>query len=121
MPADDGRRRARTTTSPGAGQLAVAAALGGQVDDHRAGRHAARPSRAVTSTGDFLPGTTAAVIDHIALGDDSAEQLALALVKRFVLRLGVAARVLRVGRLDGQFDEAAAQALHLFLGGGPHS
>jgi hypothetical protein len=45
----------------GAGNFAVAAALGGQIHDHRAGRHAAQ-HLAVTSTGDFLPGTTAAAI-----------------------------------------------------------
>jgi len=51
-------------------------------------------------------------------GDDFAEQLALLAVKLFALRGGVAASVLRVLGFDGEFDEACAQALDLFLYGG---
>ena len=59
--------------------------------------------------------------DHdVALGDDPPEQLALAVVERFILGAAVAAGVLGVLGLDGQLDEPAAQALDLLLGGGPH-
>ena len=46
----------------GLGQLAIAAPLGGQVDDHRARRPSWPTISAVTSTGAFLPGTAAVVI-----------------------------------------------------------
>ena len=46
----------------GTGQLAVAAALGREVDDHRARLHARAPCRPVISTGDFWPGIAAVVM-----------------------------------------------------------
>ncbi len=80
--------------------------------------------RATMSRGDqhgrFLAGDHRGRDDDVALGDDLAQQLALALVERFVLGPGVAAGVLGVLGLDGQLDEPAAQALDLLLGGRPH-
>ena len=54
----------------------------------------------VTSTGDFLPGITAAVIDHVALGHDPPQQLALAAIEGLVLGPCVAPGVLGVLGLD---------------------
>ena len=51
-----------TTRSPAARQLAVAAALRGQVDDHRARAPCRSTISRVTSTGDLFPGITAAVM-----------------------------------------------------------
>ena len=67
--------------------------------------------------GRFLAGDHRGRDDDVAFGDDLAQQLALALVERIVLRAGVTAGVLGVLGLDGQLDEPAAQALDLFLGG----
>ena len=50
-----------TTVSPGSVQLAVAARLAGEVDDHRAGLHPLTAS-AVTRIGAGRPGTSAVVI-----------------------------------------------------------
>ena len=57
--------------------------------------------------------------DDVALGHDPPEQLALAIVKRFILGTRVAARVLGILGLEGQLDEARPEALDLFLGGRP--
>ena len=54
----------------GLGQLAVAAALGRQVDDHRAGRHAAHRVGGDRARGDCLPGIAAVVMHDVAAGDD---------------------------------------------------
>ena len=67
--------------------------------------------------GRFLAGNDRGRDDDVAFGDDLAQQLALALVERVVLCAGVAAGVLGVFGLDGQLDEAPAQALDLFLRG----
>src|SRR6059036_4129188 len=52
---------------------------------------------------------------HIALGHHARQQLALAPVKGLVLRARVAARVLRIGRLERQLHETAPEALYLLL------
>ncbi len=75
---------------------------------------------AVTSTGAFLPGHDGRGDDHVVFRDYFSHEFALAGVEGFVLRRGVSARILRILGLDGQFDEASAEALHLFLHGGPH-
>ena len=46
----------RTTSSPGLGQLAVAAGLGGEVDDHRAGPHRRAPPRRGSASAPGRPG-----------------------------------------------------------------
>ena len=74
----------------------------------------------VTRTGALRPGTLAVVITTSLLGHRRRHQLALAAVEGLVLRAGVAARVLRVGRVEGQLDELRAQALHLLLDRRPH-
>ena len=75
---------------------------------------------AVTSSGDFVAGDYGGGDDDVAFGDDFAQQFALPAVEVFVLGAGVAAGVLRVFGFDGQFDEAAAEALDLFFRGGAH-
>ena len=76
----------RTTVFAGLRELAVAAALGRQIDDHRAGRHAFHHLR-----GDqhrrLLAGNHRRRNHHVALRDDSAQQFALPAVESFVLRL----------------------------------
>ena len=98
----------------GPGQLAVAAALGREVDDDRARRHAVDHFRGDEDRR-LLAGNQRRRDDDVAAGDDLEHHLALAAVERLVLRLGVAALVFRVGRLERHLDEARAQALHLFL------
>ena len=75
---------------------------------------------AVTSIGDFLPGIAAVVMTTSVVGDGLQHHLALAAVERLVLRLGVAAGVLRVAGLERHLDESRAEALNLFLDRGPH-
>ncbi len=55
-----------------------------------------------------------------SLSATTAEQFALAGVESFVLRRAVAAGILRIFGFDRQFDEAAAQALHLLFCGRAH-
>ncbi len=106
-----------TTTCAGLRQFAVAPALRGHVHDDGAGRHlldhVARDQHGRLSAGHDRGGD-----DDVALGDDAAEQFALALVEAFVLGFCVSALVFGVLGLDRQFDEAAAHALHLLLRGG---
>src|SRR5467141_2387480 len=112
-PADDGDAVDADFFS-GLGELAIAAAFRSEIDDYGTRRHA----------GDHffgdqhrrgLAGNHGGGDDHVAFGDHFAEQLALLAVKIFTLRARVAAFVLRVFGFDGQFDEAASEALHLLL------
>jgi len=103
----------------GARQLAVPAALGGEVDDDRAGRHRghhlARDEHRRSLSGDR------GRRDHdVARRDDAPEQLALPLIERLVLRGGVAALVLGARRLERQFDELRAETVDLLLHRGAH-
>ena len=66
--------------------------------------------------GRLLAGDDRGGDHHVAFGDHAGQQLALAGVESFVLRGAVAARILRILGFDGEFDEAAAQALHLLFG-----
>ena len=106
-----------TIVFAGPRQFAVAPAFGGEVHDHRTWRHALHHIG-----GDeqwrFLAGNHRRGDDHVAFDHDFSEQFALAIVEILILRLGISSRVLRIGGFDGQFDKAAAQALHLFLGSG---
>ncbi len=100
-------------------KLAISAALGGQIDDHRPWLHALH-HLCGDQHGRLLARHHRGGDDHIAFGDHAAEQFPLAGIESFVLRGRITASVLRVFGLDGQFDEAAAEALHLFFDGGPH-
>src|SRR5207247_6386272 len=51
--------------------------------------------------------------DLVAFYHDFSQQFTLALVKRFILRPRVSARILGIFGLDGELHEAPAQALHL--------
>ena len=119
MVGPENRHAVRDDDLVGLGQLAVAAALGRQIDDHRSGRHALHHL-----PGDqhrrALAGNRRGGDDDVAAGDDFGHHLALAAVERLVLRLGVAALVLGVAGFKRQLDELRADALHLLLGGGPH-
>ncbi len=72
----------------------------------------------VTSTGDFLPGMTAAVITTSCCATTWPSNSRWRLIERLVLGLGVASGVLRVCDFQRKLDEPAAQTLHLFLYGG---
>ena len=94
------RSAARSTiTEPGA----IASTISVVIEDRRA-----------------LAGDECRRDDDVAGGDDLQHHLALAPVERLVLRLGVAALVLGVGRLERQLDEPRAKALHLLLDRRPH-
>ena len=101
-------------------QFAVAAALGREIDDHRAGRHARRPFRAVTSIGRFPAGDGGGGDHDVLLAQHAAQQLALPAVELLVHGLGVAALVLGAGGFHVEHDEPRAQALDLLLHGGAH-
>src|SRR6516162_11411051 len=96
------------------GEFAVSTALRRQVDNDRARSH----------TLDLLPRYQHRRLlaryhrrgyNNVALGDHPAEQFTLALIERLVLRLGIAAGILRVGCFDGELHETSAEALHLLF------
>jgi hypothetical protein len=99
--------------------LAVAAPLGGEIDNDRAGRHGFDH---VFGDEDrrFFPGNDGGGDHDVAFLHDAAEEFALLAVKVFTLRGGIATGVLSVGSFDGELDETATQALDLLLGGGAH-
>ena len=66
----------------------------------------------------LLPGNHRGRDHNVALGNHLAQQFALALIERFVLRLGVAAGILSVFSFDRQFDESASQTLTCSLTAG---
>ena len=68
----------------------------------------------------LLAGNRGGRDDDVGGRDGLHHHLALAAVERLVLRLRVAAGVLRVAGLDRQLDEPRAEALNLFLDGRPH-
>ena len=102
----------------GAGQFAVAAGLGCEVDDHRAAPHA--PDRVGGHEQRRRAAGHRGRADHdIALADDARELLALACVEVLAHRLGVAAAVLGVRGIEVEFHETRAEALDLLGDGGP--
>ncbi len=101
----------------GTRQFAVAAALGGDIHNQRAGRHARHHFRG-DQDGRFLAGHGGGGDHHVLLGQHAGHGLALAPVEIFAHGLGVAALVFgRVG-LHIQHHEARAQAFDLLLHGG---
>ena len=105
------------------GERAVAALLGGHVDDHRAGFHALDHvfgnQHRRRAAGDERRGD-----DDISLLDAFGDQRGLALEPGFRHRPRIAAYALRrfaflVG-LERDIDELGAEGLHLLLGGGAH-
>src|SRR4029077_2984716 len=83
-PADDGDA-VDVDFFSGLGDFAIAAALGSEVDDYRTGGHA-RDHFLGDQHGRGLAGDDRGGDDHVAFGDDFAEQFALATVKIFALR-----------------------------------
>src|ERR1700722_5274130 len=77
----------------GARQFAVAAALGGEVDDDRTGGHTLHHVGG-NQHRRFFAGNDGGGNYDVTFGDDAGQQLALARVKGFVLRGAVAAGVL---------------------------
>src|ERR1039458_3375505 len=102
----------------GFGDLAVAATFGGQIEDHRTGRHSLHHVFGYKDRR-FFSRNHRRGDHHIAFLHYFAQQLALTAVEVFILRTGISASVLRVFRLDGKLDKASAEALHLLLRGGP--
>ena len=105
----------RTTVSPGRRQRAVAARLGGEVDDHRAGPH---PGDRLG--GDQLrrrrgPGMSAVVITTSDSPTCGRDELLLAPVRLLRERLGVAAGGLGVGVGEVDLEEPRAERLDLLL------
>ena len=100
----------------GPGQLAVAARLGGEVDDHRAGAHRSTADCGI-SFGAGRPGMSAVVMTTSKSADPRLELLLLAAL----LLGGQLARVAALGLLadDAELEELRAEALDLLLDHGP--
>ena len=92
-------------------------ALGGDIDNHRAWRHAGGHFRGDEDRR-FLAGHGGGGDDRVLLGQDGAQQFALPAVKIFAHGLGVAALVFGAGVAHVQHDEARAEAFNLLLDGG---
>ena len=104
----------------GLGELAVAAALGGEVDDHGAGLHA-RHHVARDEAGRRPPWDERGGDDDVLVLDVAGDQLGLLLLVLGRHRLGVARGRLRLLELLVLHrDELGAERLHLLLGGGAH-
>ena len=105
----------------GLGELAIAAALDREIDDHRARPHRAHHLGAEISFGAGRPGISAVVMTMSCLAiwrGDQRRLLGLVGVRHF---LGVAAGglgLLELLVLDG--DEFGAERFDLFLGRRPH-
>ena len=84
------------------------------IHDDRARRHARNHFLGYQNRR-FFAGNHGGSHDDVAFGDYFAKKFALLFVELFTLRRGVAARVLRVFRFNGDFDESPAEALHLLL------
>src|SRR5215218_967386 len=103
----------------GLGELAVAAGLGSEVDDHGAGGHPLhgvlddQQRRAASGDGGRRD-------DDVHLGDDVGERLALALLLLVGESPRVAAGVLSVLEADVELDELGAERADLLLDGGAH-
>ena len=102
----------------GPSHLAVAAALGRQIDDNRTGLHRVhhlrgdqnrRPLARDQCGGDH----------HIAVRDDFDHHFTLTAIEGFILRFRIAPFVFRVRRFERKLDELCPQALDLFLDGRP--
>ena len=86
--------------------------------DHDERWHIRATASAVTNSGDLLALNRGGGDDHVAFGDDVGHQLALPLIKRFVLNLGVAAGRFGLLGLERQLDELCAEAFDLLAAGG---
>ena len=98
------------------GQFAVAARLGRQIDDDRAGPHAPRPSRPVIRRGAGRPGTSGGGDDHVRAGGVVGQHFLLpahAARRRASLRVAAGRPASRRAGVD--LDELGAQALDLLL------
>ena len=102
----------------GFGDLAVAAAFRGQVENDRTRRHSLHHIFGYQD-GRFFSRNHRRSDDHIAFLHHFSEQLALTAIEVFILRTGISASVLRVFCLDGKLDKTSAETLHLLLGSGP--
>src|ERR1035437_10021854 len=101
----------------GPSQFAISAALGGDVHNHRSGRHAG-DHFAGDEDGRFLSRHGGGGDDHVLTGQNAAHQLALAAVKLFAHGFGVATFVFGPASLHVEHHEAGAEALDLLLYGG---
>src|ERR1019366_8647464 len=98
--------------------LAVAATFGGQIDDHRTGRHSLHHIFGYQHRR-FFSRNHRRRDHHIAFLYYFSQQLALTAVEVFILGAGISTSVLRVFRLDGKLDKTSAETLHLLLRRGP--
>ena len=95
----------------GLGQLAVAARLGREVDDHRARPHRARPSSAVISTGAAPARDQRGGDDDVGLGDVRARAARCSLAVRVLGELlGVAAASPVAGRAERRARRTSRRA-----------
>src|SRR5437870_3024071 len=101
----------------GASEFAVTATFGGDIDNQRTRGHVGG-HLAGDEHGGLLAGHGGSGDDHVLLGQDVGQGLALAAVEIFAHGLGVAAFVFRSGVHDVQNHEARSQAFDLLLDGG---
>src|SRR3989442_10009366 len=112
-PSDDGHSMLNDDLSR-TSELAIAAALAGQIDDHRPRRHA-RDHFLGHQNWRLLSGNDRGSDYHVAFRYNLSQEFALALVKCLILRPRVPARIFGILSLDGKLDEASAEALHLLF------
>src|ERR1019366_6925923 len=103
---------------PGLGELAVSAALRGQIHNHRTRRHT-RNHLTRHQHWRFLARNDGGRNHDVALAHYFAQQLALAPVELLILSFRVAARVLRILGFDRELDKTPAEALNLLFRGRP--
>src|SRR5580658_3287335 len=96
------------------GNVAVAAAFSGEIDDHRTERHAFDHLFG-HQHGRFFPRNYRRRDYYITFLHRFSQQLALTAIEVFILRARIAASVLRIFRFNGEFDETAAEALYLLF------
>src|ERR1700693_4246560 len=97
------------------GQFAISAALGGQIDNYRSGRHFL-DHLAGDQGWRLFPWNHRGGNDYIAFRDYLAEQFALLSIEVLILGSPVTSGVLGVLGFDWQLDEASAQTHYLFFG-----
>ena len=95
-------------------QLAVAALLAGEIDDHRSGSHRLHGFR-IDQPRRRLAGNERGGDDDIGLESTLVNELPLALDVLLAQLFRVAAGILRLFRVHVELDEGRAQTLYLLL------
>src|SRR6202161_3301274 len=100
-------------------EFAVSAALGSQINDYGARRHA-RHHFSSNEHRRLLARNHGSGDHHITFRYHASEKFPLAAVKVFSLRAGISAGILRIRCFDRKLEESRAQAMDLLFGSWPH-